>query len=24
VQTPGAGLTRSEMSLGGGLATQSF
>jgi hypothetical protein len=24
VQTPGAGLTRSEMSLGGGLTTQSF
>jgi hypothetical protein len=24
VQTPGAGLTRSEMTLGGGLATQSF
>jgi hypothetical protein len=24
VQTPGAGLTRSEMNLGGGLAQQSF
>jgi Tfp pilus assembly protein PilX len=24
VQTPGAGLTRSEMTLGGGLAQQSF
>jgi hypothetical protein len=24
VQTPGAGLTRSEMSLGGNLAQQSF
>jgi PilX N-terminal len=24
VQTPGAGLTRSEMTLGGGMTTQSF